>query len=65
VAFSGEWKPIFSKMMSSPGVEIPHHVENTTKDILRSSYAMATVYLRENFSYMFQQPDDTVSKYTI
>ena len=65
MAFSGEWKPIFSKMMSASGVEIPHCVEDITEDILRSSYATATVYLREYFSYIFQQPDDTVSKYTI
>jgi hypothetical protein len=65
VAFSGEWKPIFSKMMSAPGVEIPHSVEDITKDIHRSSYATAIAYLEENFSYIFQQPDDTVLKYTI
>jgi hypothetical protein len=65
VAFSGEWKPIFSKMMSAPGVEIPHCVEDITEDILRLSYATATVHLREYFSYIFQQPNDTVSKYTI
>jgi hypothetical protein len=67
VAFSGEWKPIFSKMMSAPDVdvEIPHYVEDITEDILTSSYATATVYLREYFSYIFQQPDDTVSKYSI
>ena len=46
VAFSGEWKPIFSEMMSAPGVEIPHRVEDITKDILRSSYATATAYLK-------------------
>ena len=65
LAFSGEWKLIFSKMMSAPGVEIPHRVDDITEDILRSNYAMATAYLRENFSYIFQQPEDTVSKYTI
>jgi hypothetical protein len=65
VAFSGKWKPIFSKMMSAPGVEIPHHVEDITEDILRSSYATATAYMKENFSYIFQQPGDTVLKYTI
>jgi hypothetical protein len=65
VAFSGEWKLIFSKVMSAPGVEIPHRVEDVTEDVLRSSYAMATAYLKENFSYIFQQPDDIVSKHTI
>jgi len=65
VAFSGEWKPIFSKMMSAPGVEIPHRVEDIFEDILRSNFAKATIYLREIFSYIFQQLDDTVSKYTI
>jgi hypothetical protein len=64
-AFSCEWKPIFSTMISSPGVEIPHRVEDITEDILRSSYTMATAHLRDNFTYIFQQPDDTVSKYTI
>ena len=52
-------------MMSAPGVEIPHCVEDITEDILRSSYTMATAHLRDNFTYIFQQPDDTVSKYTI
>jgi len=46
------------------GVEIPHCVEDITEDIHRSSYATATVYLTEYFSYIFQQPDGTVSKYT-
>jgi hypothetical protein len=50
--------------MSAPGVEIPHCVD-ITEDILRSSYATATAYLKEIFSYIFQQPYDTVSKYTI
>jgi hypothetical protein len=62
VALSGEWKPIFSKMMSAPGVEISHHVEDITEYILRSSHAMATAYLRENFSYIFQQLEDTASQ---
>ncbi len=65
MAFSGEWKPIFSKTISAPGVEKPHRVEDITEDILRSRYATATAYLKENFSYTFQQPDDTVLKYTI
>jgi hypothetical protein len=65
VAFSGKWKPVFSKMLSAPGVEKNYHEEDITEDILRSSYAMATVYLRENACYIFQQLVDSVSKCTI
>jgi hypothetical protein len=56
---------LLSKMMPAPGVEIPHRVEDITEDILRSSYPTGTAYLKEYFSYIFQQLDDTVSKYTI
>jgi hypothetical protein len=52
-------------MVSAPGVEIYQCVEDITEEILGSSYAMATAYQRDNFSYIFQQLDDTLSKYTI
>ena len=64
-AFAGEWKPIFSVMMEAPDITIPSIVIDITEDILVSSYAIATVHLQENFSYIFQQTEDTLSKYTI
>jgi hypothetical protein len=47
VAFYNKWKPIFSKLMPAPGVEALHRVEHITENILWSSYAMATSYIRE------------------
>ena len=57
-----EWEdshPLCSNTLSPSGSVM------ITITITITSYATATIYLRENFSCIFQQPDDTVTKYTI
>ena len=64
-AFAGEWMPIFSVMMEAPDINIPSIVDDITEEILIGSYDAATAHLKEKFSYIFRQSDDTLSKYTI
>lgn len=52
-------------MMEAPDINIPSIVDDITEEILIGSYDAATAHLKEKFSYIFRQSDDTLSKYTI
>ena len=60
-----EWRPIFCKMMETPGLEIPTHEREITEEFLESSYALATDYLRSCASYIFKVPPAIVADYTV
>ena len=60
--FKLNWKPIFSKMMEAPGLNIPDDIDET---FVTSSYALATEYLKSHFSYIFKSTDGLINSYTI
>ena len=57
ITFSNEWKTIFGKMMETPGLVIPTHEHNIDDAFVENSYAGATEFLRENYSYIFEGPE--------
>lgn len=59
------WKPIFSKMMEAPGLNIPKDVKDIDEAFVESSYALATEYLKSCFSYIFKSPDGLINSYTL
>ena len=59
---NSEWKPIFKKMMEAPGLQIP---EQVTDDFIHVSFELATRFLKEQYSYIFKQPPDTLSAYKL
>ena len=60
--FDLEWKPIFNKMMEAPDNIVPHEI---TEEYVLSSYTRGTLFLKENYSYIFTRSSDVLSKYTI
>jgi hypothetical protein len=63
--FQSEWRPIFCKMMETPGLEIPTNQREITEEFLESSYELATDYLRSCASYIFKVPPAIVADYTV
>ncbi len=55
-------KPIFNKMMEAPDNIVPHEI---TEEYVLSSYTRGTLFLKENYSYIFTRSSDVLSKYTI
>ena len=54
--FRSEWKPIFEKMMETPGLVIPTHERKIEDAFVESSYTSATRFLRANYSYILRDP---------
>ena len=63
--FRLEWKTIFEKMTETPGLVIPAHEHEIDDAFVESSYASATRYLRENYSYIFQGPAGSTESFLI
>ena len=55
-------KTIFNKMMEAPDNIVPHEI---TEEYVLSSYTRGTLFLKENYSYIFTRSSDVLSKYTI
>jgi hypothetical protein len=60
-----EWRPIFCKMMETPGLDIPPNVSDIDKEFLETSYRLATDYLQNCVSYIFNAPTAIVADYSI
>ena len=60
--FNIEWKPIFSRMMETPGLKIPADVDDA---FVESSYASTTTFLREKYSYIFSGPEGSTDNFLI
>ncbi len=59
-----KWKPIFCKMMEGPGVKPIQ--DDVDENIIQSSYAIATEYLKQSVSYIWLKADEEeMSKYTL
>ena len=54
--FRSKRKPIFGKIMETPGLVIPMHKRKIDNAFVESSYVSATGFLCENYSYMFGGP---------
>ena len=63
--FKLNWKPIFSKMMEAPGLNIPNNVKDIDEAFVTSSYALATEYLKSCFSYIFKSTDGLINSYAL
>lgn len=60
--YHNEWKPIFLKMMETPGLVIP---EQVSEQFITESFERATEHLKNNFSYIFESPPDVVAGYRL
>jgi len=60
-----EWRPIFRKMMETPGLVIPTNLSEIDEEFLRTSYELATDYLRSCASYVFNVPPASLADYTV
>ena len=63
--FNNEWKPIYTKMMQTPGLTIPTRLEDIDEAFVRTSYVTATDYLKSCFSYIFEKDAGIVNAYTL
>lgn len=59
-----KWKPIFCKMMEAP--RIKPLLDDINELFIQSSYAIATLYLKQVVSYVWLKADEgRICKYTI
>jgi len=63
--FKNEWKPIFTKMMEAPGLEIPTELKDIDEAFVQSSFEIATEYLKSCFSYIFKASEKTINSYRL
>jgi len=63
--FRSEWKPIFGKTMKTSGLVIPMHERKIDNAFVESSYASATRFLHENYSYIFEGPEGSTKSLLI
>ena len=58
--FKTGWRPIFQKMMEAPGLNVPAaDAEKIDNAVLKDSFDHATTYLRQQFSFLFQNENST------
>ena len=61
-----QWKPIFSMMEEAPNLNIPSKVKDIDDEFFRSSYDIASEYLRSCVSYIFAGTQETTHEsYTV
>ncbi|KAL7477682.1 hypothetical protein ACHAW6_008668 [Cyclotella cf. meneghiniana] len=56
------WKPIFSRMMDTLGLTIPHNQSEIDVDFVQTSYTISTGYLKECYSFIFKTGNGFWSK---
>ena len=61
--FRFEWKPIFAKMMETPGLRIPTDECKIDNAFVQSSYASAMRFLCKNYSYIFNRPEGSTDNF--
>lgn len=59
------WRPIYKKMMEAPGLDLPEIADHISGALVQSSYEKATDYLKAQFSYIFEAPEEKVEKYRL
>ncbi|KAL7553258.1 hypothetical protein ACHAWF_016513 [Thalassiosira exigua] len=65
-SFKNEWTPIFSKMMETPGLDIPDNDEDVDEAFVLSSFELATDYIKSCCSYIFETAtEEAVKKYKL
>ena len=60
-----EWQPVFREMMKAPGLVIPKDPRDVDDAFVESSYAVATAFLREKYSFIFAGPDGSTENLLI
>ena len=60
-----EWQPIFREMMKTPGLVIPKDVRDVDDAFVERSYASATAFLRDKYSFIFAGPDGSTENLLI
>ena len=60
-----EWQPIFREMMKTPGLDIPEDPHDIDDAFVEKSYADATAYLRDRYSFIFSGPDGSTENLLI
>ena len=60
-----EWQPIFREMMKTPGLRIPKDPRDIDDAFVEKSYADATAYLRDSYSFIFSGPDGSIENLLI
>jgi hypothetical protein len=63
--FRSEWKPIFGKILETPGLVIPTHEREIDDAFVKRSYTSATRFLRENYNYIFEGPEESTESLLI
>lgn len=65
-ALKTQWRPIFRMMEKAPGIGLPEKTKGMDEREVQRTYDVALLFLRDRFSYIFQQATDgQVSDYAI